>query len=119
MGPATCARAAAKKVALGHVFLFPSYAFLFNVWMGCFEGKGVGAGVQKFRDTWGEVCVAGTAFWPAANMINFMYCPPGYRVLFLNGAGLYWNAFLSFQNVKANAAARLRQRGRRGMWATR
>ena len=42
-------------------------------------------------------------FWPAANMVNFMYCPPKHRVLFLNGGGLFWNAFLSYQNAKSNA----------------
>ena len=67
VGPARCPRAAAKKVALGHVFLFPSYAFLFNVWMGALEGKGAEGGVRKFMDTWAEVCVAGSVFWPAAN----------------------------------------------------
>ena len=103
VGPARCPRAAAKKVALGHVFLFPSYAFLFNVWMGALEGKGAEGGVRKFMDTWAEVCVAGSVFWPAANMVNFMYCPPKHRVLFLNGGGLFWNAFLSYQNAKSNA----------------
>jgi protein Mpv17 len=103
VGPARCPRAAAKKVALGHVFLFPSYAFLFNVWMGALEGKGAEGGVRKFVDTWAEVCVAGSVFWPAANMVNFMYCPPKHRVLFLNGGGLFWNAFLSYQNAKSNA----------------
>ena len=52
------------------------------------------------------------SLWPAANMINFMYCPPGYA-LFLN-SGLYWNAFLSFQNVKANAAAAAAAEGAEG-----
>ena len=111
VGPATCAKAAAKKVALGHVFLFPSYAFLFNVWMSGFEGKGLAGGVQKFRDTWADVFVAGTGFWPAANMINFMYCPPAHRVLFLNCGGLYWNAFLSWQNAKQNAREKRREIG--------
>ena len=103
VGPARCPRAAAKKVALGHVFLFPSYAFLFNVWMGGLEGKGFEGGVRKFMDTWRTVFVAGSVFWPAANMVNFMYCPPKHRVLFLNGGGLFWNAFLSYQNAKSNA----------------
>jgi hypothetical protein len=43
--------------------------------------------------------------YTAANMINFMFCPPAYRVLYLNAGGLFWNAFLSFQNAKSNAVA--------------
>ena len=104
VGPAVCARAAAKKVALGHFILFPSYTFLFYGYMSAFEGKGVTGGIQKLQDTWWDIWRVGTGFWPAANMINFMYCPPTHRVLYLNFAGLFWNAFLSFQNAKSNAA---------------
>lgn len=103
VGPATTMQAAAKKVALGHFFLFPSYTALFYGWLSVFEGKGLTEAKQKFEDTWWDIFVAGSAFWPAANMVNFMYCPPMYRVLYLNVAGLYWNAFLSYQNVRANA----------------
>lgn len=35
---------------------------------------------------------------PPANLLNFMLVPPGSRVLFVNAAGLLWNAFLSFEN---------------------
>jgi protein Mpv17 len=103
VGPATTVQAAAKKVALGHFFLFPSYTALFYGLLSVFEGKGLTEAKQKFEDTWWDIFVAGSAFWPAANMVNFMYCPPMYRVLYLNVAGLYWNAFLSYQNVRANA----------------
>ena len=104
VGPAVCARAAAKKVALGHFILFPSYTFLFYGYMSAFEGRGVTGGMQKLQDTWWDVWKVGTGFWPAANMVNFMFFPPSQRVLFLNFAGLFWNAFLSFQNAKSNTA---------------
>ena len=100
-----CARAAAKKVALGHFILFPSYTILFYGYMSTFEGKGLAGGMQKLRDTWWDIWRVGTGFWPAANMINFMYCPPVHRVLYLNVMGLFWNAFLSFQNAKSNATS--------------
>lgn len=105
VGPATCARAAAKKVALGHFFLFPSYTALFYSYMSTFEGKGLAGGIEKLKNTWWDIWCVGSGFWPAANMLNFMYCPPMYRVLYLNCAGLFWNAFLSFQNAKSNASA--------------
>lgn len=37
---------------------------------------------------------AGSVFWPAANMFNFMLVPPSGRVLYVNAAGLLWNTFL-------------------------
>jgi protein Mpv17 len=52
VGPAVCMRAAAKKVALGHFVLFPSYTVLFYGYMSTFEGKGLAGGMQKLRDTW-------------------------------------------------------------------
>ena len=81
-------QAAAKKVALGHFFLSRRTRRCSTV--ASTEGKGLE--VAKFTDTWWDIFVAGSAFWPAANMVNFMYCPPMYRVLYLNVAGLYWNA---------------------------
>ncbi len=46
---------------------------------------------------------AGSVFWPAANMINVMFCPPAARVLYVNCAGLIWNAILSAFNSQATA----------------
>ena len=58
VGPATTVQAAAKKVALGHFFLFPSYTALFYGWLSVFEGKGLEGGMQKFTDTWWDIFVA-------------------------------------------------------------
>ena len=44
VGPATTMQAAAKKVALGHFFLFPSYTALFYGWLSVFEGEGAHRG---------------------------------------------------------------------------
>ena len=38
------------------------------------------------------------AVWPPLMLINFLYVPPAYRVLYVNSATVAWNIFLS--NVK-------------------
>jgi len=41
-------------------------------------------------------------FWAIAQILNFMYVPPMFRVLFGNLIGLFWNAFLSARNNRKN-----------------
>ena len=50
-------------------------------------------------------CCPGSVFWPAVNVANFMWCPPKYRVLYVNVCGLFWNTYLSWVNSGAQAAA--------------
>jgi protein Mpv17 len=91
-------------VALGHAFLFPTYTCGFYLYMSALEGKGVEGGWVKFKDTWWEVFVVGSSFWPVANMVNFKYVKPQYRLVYLNVAGLAWNSYLSYQNQRSNVA---------------
>ncbi len=46
-----------------------------------------------------QTLVTGTAFWPVVNGVNFMYVAPTARVAYVNAAGLFWNAFLSYENA--------------------
>ena len=84
VGPSTTLRSAVKKTSLGHCVLFPSYTAAFYVYMALLEGSGVREGVDKLIDRAWPTFWGGTAFWPAANIINFMYVPIQYRVLYLN-----------------------------------
>jgi protein Mpv17 len=105
VGPGVCARAAAKKVMLGHVVLFPTYTVLFNFTMSTLEGKGVAGAMKKLEDTWWDVMYMGTCFWPFVNMSTFMFFSPAYRLLSLNVWGLAWNAYMSFKNAGSNDSA--------------
>lgn len=58
----------------------------------------------------------GWAFWPAANLVNFVLVPPTHRVLFANAAGLFWNAVLSWENsTKGRVAAAVGGEAARGV----
>ena len=58
------------------------------------QGKAPRQAVEKLQSSFMPVFRAGWVFWPAANMVNFLMVPPTQRVLYVNGAGLLWNAYL-------------------------
>ena len=60
----------------------------------CAQGKAPRQAVEKLQSSFVPVFRAGWVFWPAANMVNFLMVPPTQRVLYVNGAGLLWNAYL-------------------------
>ena len=43
-----------------------------------------------------RVIIAGAIVWPPAQMVNFLYVPLPYRVLFINVVGLGWSTYTSF-----------------------
>ncbi|KAK9820968.1 hypothetical protein WJX81_002298 [Elliptochloris bilobata] len=103
IGAAPTLRLAALKMLTGQLTLFPVYVTLFFVWSSALEGKAPRQALQKLRISFAPVFRAGWVFWPAANMINFLLVPPAGRVLYVNGAGLLWNTYLSYSNAAANA----------------
>ncbi|EFJ47454.1 hypothetical protein VOLCADRAFT_92190 [Volvox carteri f. nagariensis] len=104
-GPAKTLLTAAKKTAFGQVTIFPAYVAAFFTYIAILEPGGNLAAVgTKLRSSFLQTYVAGSVFWPAANMINFMCCPPSARILYVNGAGLVWNALLSAVNSQQAVA---------------
>ena len=85
-------------MAVGQVTLFPVYLGLFTFYIGALEGRTVRQSADKLATTLLPTLATGTAFWPAVNMVNFLYVPSAWRVLYVNGCGLIWNAYLSYMN---------------------
>ena len=95
VGPGTRAATVAKKVAIGHGVLFPTYTVGFFYAMSVLEGKGLEHGTRRLEAQFADAFAAGTMFWPFANAVNFAFVPSRFRLLYLNLAGVAWNAFLS------------------------
>jgi len=95
MGASTSATTVARKVAFGHTVLFPTYTAGFFFFMSALEGETMTAACDRFRDKAVETFISGTAYWPFANAFNFAYVPRAGRILFLNAAGVAWNAYMS------------------------
>jgi protein Mpv17 len=92
-------RNAAKYAVIGHLTFFPLFSTAFFTYMGLLEGLTLRECKERVEHTLPPTIVAGTAFWPAITVVNFMYVPPAARVLYVNGAGLFWNAYLSYENA--------------------
>lgn len=88
------------KTAVGQVTLFPVYVAAFFTYMGVLEGKTLPQCVEKVQSSMLPTMVTGTIFWPAANMVNFMYVPSTHRVAYVSLMGLVWNAYLSWVNTR-------------------
>ena len=95
VGAGTCARTVAKKVAFGHTVLFPTYTAGFFFAMAGLEGESMAVGYERLKDKAVDTFVSGTMYWPVANAFNFAYVPKSGRILFLNAAGVAWNAYMS------------------------
>jgi protein Mpv17 len=103
-GSSPTLKSAIIKVAIGQLTLFPTYLASFTIYMGLLEGLSLQQCQEKLKRTFADTYIAGSVFWPTANMFNFLLLPPTARVVFINGAGLFWNAYLSFVNSTAGSS---------------
>lgn len=83
--------------------IFPAYVTLFYSYMRCLEGGTPAQAIERVREKFWPTVVAGTFFWPPANVLNFTCVPANQRVLYVGVVGLLWNAFLSWKNSEEPA----------------
>ncbi len=60
------------------------------------EGKPINHGIKDLKDKYIDTMIANYKIWPAANLINFMFIPNQYQVLWANFISLLFNAVLSY-----------------------
>lgn len=90
------------KTLVTQVTIFPLYLGLLFVYLGVLEGKSNDIIEDKVLTAWPRAYMSGSAFWPVANTVNFLYVPPSWRAPYVAGAGLVWNAIVSWENGRAN-----------------
>lgn len=94
------------KTVLGQATVFPLYITAFFTYAGILEGKKIPQAIEKMQDKFWRTYVAGSVFWPCANMVNFTLVPATQRVLYVAAVGLLWNVYLSWQNsLKASSSS--------------
>ena len=72
--------------------------------LGLLEGKSI-EGVQKQLDAdYKDTMLANWKLWVPATAVNIGFCPPIFRVLFLNCVFFFWSIFLSLKLNKEDEA---------------
>lgn len=83
------------KVVIDQTFA-PCFACWYFMGMGLLQGHSVAENLNEFRRKFWDYYLAELSVWPAAQMINFLFLHPQYRVLFVNAVTLGWNIYLSY-----------------------
>lgn len=88
------------KLLLDQVVFVPSVISGYMTVRGVFEGKSLSDIYTQLQLRLKECTLAAYQFWPFVNAVNLSVVPVMYRVLFLNFAGLFWNARLSAMSTR-------------------
>lgn len=73
--------------------------YIFSNWVKHnFTLEGLNAGVEQAKLKIKRTVLTNWKIWPTVTMINLMFVPIQFRVLFSNFVGIFWNMYLSWMS---------------------
>nr|XP_060610846.1 mpv17-like protein 2 [Anolis sagrei ordinatus] len=88
------------KIVLLKVAIDQAFAPFFGCWyfttMGLLQGHSLADSLKEFKEKFWDYFIAELTVWPAAQLLNFLFLQPKYRVIFVNMVTLGWNVYLSY-----------------------
>ncbi|XP_078114816.1 mpv17-like protein 2 [Sander vitreus] len=84
-----------KKVLADQLISTPFLGMWYFSGMAVMEERTLTEGLKEFKDKFWEMYRADWCFWPPAQMINFYFISPKFRIIFMNFVDLVWSTYIS------------------------